>query len=355
MVGPVFLCPPKNCILGFYIVSMHMSYLSLHQLHKSFGQVAAVRDISLEVEKGETLVILGESGCGKTTLLRLAAGLEEPDSGEVRLAGKRLWGAAHRLVPGHSQVKMLTQDSRLPASMRVEELLNRELLGYVPEERRRRVGWLLDWCGGADWAGRYPRELSGGQQQRVALALALATQPEVLLLDEPFSHLDAHLRMAFRRDLREAFRHFGTTVLLVTHDVQDGLVLAHRMAILQAGRMVREGTPMDIYAYPGSYYAALLFGELNLLPERLRQYIAPDRQEIGLIRVAHTLPAAREEALVTGQVTDIWPMGSYVRVEVQDNGGHTWVLHSPQAPAALGQTLGLRWQKEHLMWVSREH
>jgi iron(III) transport system ATP-binding protein len=214
--------------------------------------------------------LLGPSGCGKTTALRLIAGLERPDAGTVEVAGRAVGGSGTWVPPERRRIGMVFQDWALFPHLDVRGNVAFGLDG----ETRTRVGELLELARLSGLEDRMPHELSGGQQQRVALARALAPSPEVLLLDEPFSNLDAQLRTEVRSDVRRVLRSTGTTAVFVTHDQEEALSIADRMAVMIAGRIRRSGTPYEVYADPADAAVARLLGQTNLLPARITRGVA---------------------------------------------------------------------------------
>jgi iron(III) transport system ATP-binding protein len=244
---------------------MACGMICCHGVSKRFGAVRAVDDAQLCVEKGEFVALLGPSGCGKTTLLRLIAGFEHPDGGEIEVAGKRVAGGTW-VPPERRRIGMVFQDYALFPHLTVAENV---AFGLPRAEKRVRVPAVLalvDLCGLGE---RYPHELSGGQQQRVALARALAPKPELVLLDEPWSNIDPHLRASMRDELARILRAIHVTVVLVTHDREEAFSLADRIALMRDGAVVQEGTPEQVYTAPATRWAAEFVGAGNFLPGRL--------------------------------------------------------------------------------------
>jgi iron(III) transport system ATP-binding protein len=236
--------------------------LSARGLAKAFGSTRAVDGFDLEVRDGEILALLGPSGCGKTTALRLVAGLERPDAGTVEIRGRLVAGAGTWVPPERRRVGLVFQDWALFPHLDVRANVAFGLDGNPSE----RVDELLELVHLTGLAHRMPHELSGGQQQRVAVARALAPGPDVLLLDEPFSNLDAQLRTQVRAEVREVLRATGTTAVLVTHDQEEALSIADRVAVMLHGGVRQVGTPFGLYAAPADGRVARLLGEANLLP-----------------------------------------------------------------------------------------
>lgn len=244
-----------------------MPFLEVQQLSKSFDKqdLPALHRVSFTLEQGQIMGLIGSSGSGKTTLLRIAAGLLDSDQGQVLLDGKRIIGPSEQLVAGHPRIRLLAQAFDLAPKMRVYENLRFFLLKWPKAKQQARIEELLKLCGLTGMAQRFPRELSGGQQQRLALGRALADYPDLLLLDEPFSHLDSHLRHSMRDSLQYLLKDTDTTVVMVTHDPQDALYIAHRAAVLQQGEVIQIGTPQQVYQHPKNIYASRFFGRPNII------------------------------------------------------------------------------------------
>jgi iron(III) transport system ATP-binding protein len=240
--------------------------LEARAVSRLFGGRAAVDRASLELHPGRITALLGPSGSGKSTLLRILAGLEPADAGEVRAAGRLLSGPGLHVAPEQRDVGMVFQDYALFPHLSVLDNVAfglRKLPGAEREARARRE---LGRVRLLDRAGSFPQTLSGGEQQRVALARALAREPAVVLLDEPFSGLDQGLRAEIRDMALDALRDAGAAALIVTHDAEDALLTADRLALMQDGRILQAGTPEEVYARPVSLAAARLTGDADALP-----------------------------------------------------------------------------------------
>ncbi|MDQ4130891.1 MAG: ABC transporter ATP-binding protein, partial [Actinomycetota bacterium] len=222
--------------------------------------------VTLEIAAGELFAVLGPSGCGKTTLLRLIAGFERPDLGLIEVGGELLAGNGAWVPPERRRIGMVFQDYALFPHLTV----GGNVAFGLKRGDRSPVRRALELVGLQHKAASFPHELSGGERQRVALARALAPGPEVVLLDEPFSSLDAALRTDLRRDVEIILREAGATALLVTHDQEEALSLADRLAVMREGRLVQLGSPEEVYARPADRWAAQFLGEVNILPGVVR-------------------------------------------------------------------------------------
>jgi iron(III) transport system ATP-binding protein len=235
--------------------------LEIEGLAMAFGATEVLTDVSLRVPDRSITAVLGSSGSGKTTLLRIVGGFERPRAGVVRLAGRVIDGPGVHLPPERRGLGYVPQEGALFPHLTVAANV-----GFALRRRQHaRVGELLDLVGLADLRRRYPHELSGGQQQRVALARALALEPSVVLLDEPFSSLDAALRASVRAEIARVLRASATAVVLVTHDQQEALSMADQVAVLRDGRVAQAGSPREIYANPVDPGLAAFLGEANLV------------------------------------------------------------------------------------------
>ena len=240
-----------------------MAFLTLDRLTKRFGTHAAVDGLSLGVEKGEFVSLLGPSGCGKTTTLQLIAGFVEPSSGAIHLEGRDLLA----VKPAKRGLGIVFQSYALFPHMTVAENVGfgLEMQGVAAAERVRRVGETLELVGLGAFTGRFPRQMSGGQQQRVALARALVIKPQILLLDEPLSNLDAKLREEMQIELRQIQRSLGTTTILVTHDQAEAMALSDRLVVMNHGRAEQIGAPHEAYERPATPFVASFLGKTNLV------------------------------------------------------------------------------------------
>ena len=245
------------------------SGVRLRGVTRRFGDVVAVDSVDLDIEQGELVALLGPSGCGKTTTLRLIAGFEAPDAGDVRIGEQDAAGPGRWVAPERRRVGMVFQQLALFPHLDVAANVAYGLRG-TKGAKAARVEALLDLVGLQGYGGRYPDELSGGQAQRVALARALAPEPDVVLLDEPFSSLDVSLRADVRREVRTILAAAGATALLVTHDQDEALAFGDRVAVMLAGRLAQMGSPEEVYRRPATPAVAEFLGDANLLPGEVR-------------------------------------------------------------------------------------
>jgi len=241
-----------------------MSALALHALTRSYGNVHALDGLDLTLAPGELVALLGPSGCGKTTALRIVAGFETPDSGSVSLGGSDIT----RLSVARRDMGMVFQSYSLFPHLSAGEnvAFGPRLRKVSAPARKARAAELLDLVGMSGLENRFPHQLSGGQQQRVALARALAVEPKVLLLDEPLSALDAKVRLQLREEIRRVQLELGITTLFVTHDQEEALSMADRVAVMRAGRLEQCAAPAELYDRPSTAFVAEFVGTMNHLP-----------------------------------------------------------------------------------------
>ncbi len=240
-----------------------MTALSFHGVRKTFGPTVALYGLDLDIKNGEMITLLGPSGCGKTTALRIAAGFEFADSGIVEVGGADISG-----TPAHKRnMGMVFQSYSLFPNLSVAQNIDFGLRTRKVDkpQRQRRVNEMLDLVQLGEFAGRYPHQLSGGQQQRVALARALAPQPQLLLLDEPLSALDAKVRATLRDEIKRIQTELGITTLFVTHDQDEALAISDRIGVMSSGRLEQLGTPTEVYRTPSSAFVARFVGSMNEL------------------------------------------------------------------------------------------
>ncbi|MBK0370793.1 ABC transporter ATP-binding protein [Flavobacterium agrisoli] len=231
----------------------------------TYIEKAVIKGLNFSVQKGQNVAIIGESGCGKSTLLKLIYGLYNLDSGQIFYNDAEVLGPSHNLIPGVENMKYLAQDFDLMPYITVEENVGKYLSNIYPEQKKERVDELLAMVEMTEFAQVKAKYLSGGQQQRVALARVLALEPDLLLLDEPFSQIDAFRKNALRRNLFRYLKHKGITCIIATHDSTDALSFSDETIVMQKGEIVRQGDSKEIYHNPQTKYVASLFGEVNEL------------------------------------------------------------------------------------------
>jgi iron(III) transport system ATP-binding protein len=241
------------------------SVLELDGVTKQYGSETAIDSLSLTVREGELLTLLGPSGCGKTTTLRVMAGLERLDGGEIRLAGESVAGNGTFVEPEDRGVGLVFQDFALFPHLTVAENVAFGLADRDDEATAARVDEMLALVDLEDQRDSTPDELSGGQQQRVALARSLAPQPDILLLDEPFSNLDVRLRVEMREEVRDILKAAGVTAVSVTHDQEEALSISDRVAVVNRGRVEQVGKPESVYEHPESRFVASFLGQAGFL------------------------------------------------------------------------------------------
>ncbi len=311
-----------------------MSFLTLTGVQKHFGAFTAVEDFNLEAEKGEFVSFLGPSGCGKTTTLRMIAGFELPSTGTIVVNDEDITFKA----PNQRNVGMVFQSYALFPNMSVADNIGfgLKVRKQPVDQIRKRVGELLELINLHDKATRFPYQLSGGQQQRVALARALAIEPQVLLLDEPLSALDAKIRVSLRNEIRSIQRQLGITTIYVTHDQEEALSLSDRVVVMSQGRIEQIGAPFEIYNFPATAFVASFVGTLNVLAasvvDAAAGRLSVDGQEIRAASVSapngSKVSVALRPEIVTidgegggnrlsGKIEDVTFLGSIVRIRVK--------------------------------------
>ena len=329
-------------------------FLDLESVHKEYGPTTVVHDFNLSVARGEFVSFLGPSGCGKTTTLRMVAGFETPTGGAIRIDGKDVTN----LRPNQRNVGMVFQSYALFPNLTVADNIGfgLKVARRSKTEKDARVAEMLAMIKLPQLGSRYPYQLSGGQQQRVALARAIAIKPQVLLLDEPLSALDAKIRLSLREEIRALQRDLGITTIYVTHDQEEALSMSDRIVVMNEGRVEQIGAPFEIYNYPRTRFVASFVGTLNILQGRIVDpatgRIAVDGQEITAVRgvvdgAAGDVRAValRPEAIVLngeggsrnqikGTIDEVNFLGAVVRIRVRiaENSVSLDTFNSPTAP-----------------------
>ena len=279
-----------------------MAFLTLDRLTKHFGSHVAVDGLTLSVEKGEFVSLLGPSGCGKTTTLQMIAGFVEPSGGAIRLEGRDLLA----MKPAKRGLGIVFQSYALFPHMNVAENVSfgLEMQGIAAAERTKRVGETLELVGLGTFAARFPRQLSGGQQQRVALARALVIRPQILLLDEPLSNLDAKLREQMRFELQELISRTGVTTLYVTHDQSEALAMSDTVAVMAGGRIVQAGAPREVYGQPDNRTVADFLGSANFLRGKVVE-TSDGLATVALAEGAVSISVPSRGGLAAGAAVDV--------------------------------------------------
>jgi putative spermidine/putrescine transport system ATP-binding protein len=351
-----------------------MSFLVLEHLRKSFGPTQVVKDFNMSIDKGEFVSFLGPSGCGKTTVLRMIAGFETPSDGTITINGTN----QNKLKTNQRNIGMVFQAYALFPNMNVFDnvAFGLKVAGKPKAEIEARVREMLKLISLDHLAERYPYQMSGGQQQRVALARALAPKPQVLLLDEPLSALDAKIRVSLREEIRQIQRQLGITTVFVTHDQEEALSISDRIVVMNAGRADQIGTPSEIYNRPATRFVASFVGTLNIIEAMvvdpaantvkvgdntiiLRESIgAPkggDKLSIALRPEAGSLSqSAGGDTALSGKVISSHFLGSVIRTKV-DVGGNQISFDMFNSPDAVmpreGEAVTLRFNASDFLIV----
>jgi ABC-type Fe3+/spermidine/putrescine transport system ATPase subunit len=321
------------------------SIIGIRGVTKRYGDVVAVDDVSLDIGRGEFFCLLGPSGCGKTTLLRMIAGLDIPSAGQIVIDGQDMtdWPAWRR--PSNMMFQSYALFPHLTVAGNVAFGLEEE--GRPRDEIRSRVEAALEMLDMANFAGRKPHQLSGGQRQRVALARALVKQPKILLLDEPLAALDKNLRERAQVELVRLRERLGITFVMVTHDQEEAMAMASRIALMQAGRIAQVGSPHDLYETPVSRYVAGFFGEANFFegPGGSATMVRPED-----LRIAKAQPAGGKA--LRGRLETLVFLGSHYAGRAMLDDGKTVLLRLSEAdlkaagsPAA-GEQVFVFWPRE---------
>lgn len=299
--------------------------LDLLSVRKSYARKAdpAVRDLTLHLPAGQLLALVGESGSGKTTLLRLISGLERPDEGEVRIDGHTVATAHRSLPPEQRQIGMVFQDGALFPHLTISRNIAYGLRGQTRAQQKQKIDSLLCLVGLDGYQNRYPHELSGGERQRVAIVRALAPEPRILLLDEPFSSLDPSLRRGLRTEFSRILRELRTTAILVTHDTEDALTVGDRVAVFRQGRLEQDGTPREVFHEPVNGYVARLFGAANRVGAH---WVRPGEMELLPAYAPNAHPVVIRDLRDTGHHHEILVTPQEVDPPEQ------WILHQDAPP-----------------------
>ncbi|AHC73770.1 ABC transporter related protein [Candidatus Endolissoclinum faulkneri L5] len=292
--------------------------LSMTCIRHAYGSVQAIDGLNVSVRPGEIVCLLGPSGCGKTTILRLAAGLEDIQEGEISLNGQVVAVNGNNLAPEKRGVGLVFQDYALFPHLDVIGNVTFGLIDWRASDRKARGAYMLEIVGLKDVAKAFPHELSGGQQQRVALARALAPKPRLVLLDEPYSGLDARLRDRIRKEMLRILKSSFSACLMVTHDSEEAMFMADKIVVMRAGQIVQRGSPAELYCSPSGVFVAALFGEVNLIEGRVRgdtvDTIAGAFSSGGLPNDQHVTVVVRPEGVHIETASDTFNCGIYCEV-----------------------------------------
>ncbi|CAN7453825.1 ABC transporter ATP-binding protein [Pararhizobium sp. LjRoot255] len=351
-----------------------MSFLKLTGIQKSFGPVQVVKDFDMAIEKGEFVSFLGPSGCGKTTILRMIAGFEAPSAGTVVINDRN----QNELKPNQRNIGMVFQAYALFPNMTVHDnvAFGLKVAGMDKAAVEARVKEMLGLIHLGHLADRFPYQMSGGQQQRVALARALAPKPQVLLLDEPLSALDAKIRVSLREEIRMIQQQLGITTVFVTHDQEEALSISDRIVVMNAGRADQIGTPFDIYNKPATRFVASFVGTLNLIeakvvdPAANRIAIGDQsitlREPLGPVKAGDTVSlalrpeagsiaeGAKGDTALTGEVVSSNFLGSVIRtrMKVGEEVISFDMFNAPGLnPPAVGDVVTLRFTASDLLII----
>lgn len=301
--------------------------LRVENLSFSYDKLKVLSSINIRIQRGEHVAIVGESGCGKSTLLKLIYGLMDLEHGEIFWEDEQILGPAYNLVPGAPFMKYLSQDFDLMPFITVAENISQYLSVFYPDELEQRTQELLEMIELTEFADKKVKTLSGGQQQRVALARVLAQKPEVLLLDEPFGHIDNFLKNSLRRNIFNYLKENRITTIVATHDVHDVLPFADRAFVLRNKEIIARARPMELYRNPKSLYVASLFGEASMIAIDVLKTYANTKRKI--IVYAHEFRVSPSSGLKV-TVEKAYPMGSHYLTDSKNEDGETVFFNAEQ-------------------------
>jgi iron(III) transport system ATP-binding protein len=354
-------------------------YLSIHQIQVRYNNRPrpAVDGVSLGLRAGEIGVLLGPSGCGKTTLLRAIAGLERVHAGDIGLAGQTISDAQHHLAPELRRMGMVFQDHALFPHLSVQDNVMFGLLDYPRAQRHARARQMLELVGLANSGARYPHELSGGQQQRVALARALAPQPQLLLMDEPFSNLDIELRERLAVEVRQILHDAQATALIVTHDQMEAFAMGDLIGVMSEGRLHQWDDAYTVYHRPSTRFVAEFIGHGVFAPARIRQsgHHVVVQTALGDLVDVHECPVPSaypdgecdvllraddivhdDQSRVLAEIVRKAFRGSEFLYTLRLDNGQTLLAHVPSHhDHKLGEWIGIRIEADHVVTFDRQH
>lgn len=320
--------------------------LDLQKISFSYTEKPFIKNLNLRINRGQHISLIGASGCGKSTLLQIIYGLHHVE-GKIFWNEKQLLGPNFNLVPGEEFIKYLTQDFDLMPSISVAENIGKYLSNIYPRKKQKRIRELLELVEMKELANTKAKYLSGGQQQRVALARVLAKEPEILLLDEPFSHIDHFRKNKLRRNLFTYLKERNITCLIATHDSTDALSFADRTLVMREGRIIAQGSPQELYDNPKNLYVASLFGEVNELPLSFLKSDESLRKKV--ILYPHELQLSSKDSGFPAVVKSSWFKGSNFLVEAEAAAGPVFF----ENPTALEKGVEVRLEPSEGILESR--
>ncbi len=309
-----------------------MNLLEVTTLSKSFdqGKTMALDQVSFTIKQGKVIAIVGESGSAKTTLIRLISGLETPDYGVIKLKGEVISSLETMVPPEKRNVGLVFQDYALFPHLTVAANVGYGIKDKTIKEAR--IAEVLNLVGLAGYEKRYPHQLSGGQQQRVALARAIAPQPELLILDEPFSNLDTMLREQLRNEIFEIIKKTAITAIFVTHDTEDALAVSDRIMVLKKGKLIQKDKAKTLYKKPDTPYVASLFGTIiELKNDVLEEFgFTPETNKHYALRAQDIKIEKTTKYQLEVQLKRVQFMGEYYQIEVVTSNGNQFMIHAPK-------------------------
>lgn len=313
-----------------------MSLLKIQNLSKSFEDKKAVSQVSITLEKGEILAILGESGSGKSTLLHLIGALQQPDTGILLLEDKRITPPSEKLIAGHPDIKLVRQDYGLFPNISIRENIAYALRYYEENYRNKRVDKLLKLSGLDKVQKHLPREVSGGEQQRAVIVRAIAEQPKLLLLDEPFSHLDAVNKRKLKVEILRLIKAEEVSCIFVTHDVSDAYGMADYLAIMRKGKILQLGDPQKVYQQPLNQYVAEITGEVNIVSQEWIESIGLGTHSVFIRPEQITVSPS---SAIRAEILSVKFLGAYYEIIIK-TGAQTLKMFS-FTPLKTGEEIGI--------------
>jgi len=357
-----------------------MAWIELENITKQFGSVAAVDHLNLQVEPGEFLTLLGPSGCGKTTVLRMIAGLEIPDEGEIKIKGEKVFSSREGIFvpPGKRGIGLVFQSYALWPHMTVFQnvAFGLQIQKIGQEDLKKRVATALHYIHLHEMERRYPQEMSGGQQQRVALARMLVTSPSIFLMDEPLSNLDAKLRMEMRTEIKRIHRESKATTVYVTHDQTEALTLSSRVAVMDKGILQQVDSPQKIYKRPANLFVADFIGSptINFIPGEIIKkdgetffeggnlcLPAPFMKDLSVKKVTAAIrpediqiSRKEEKYSIRGEVYSVLPAGAEMIIQVKREDIIFNIREVGESSFEVGDMVDLHFSKDSMIFYDQE-